>query len=65
MIAAIIIELRAGYIACQLRDKKKKGLLTYLLLTILGCFARDRLFGLLGAESYGGLVQLVASVIGA
>lgn len=65
MISAIIIGLLAGYIACQIKSKKHKGLLMYLILGILGSFVGNRLFEVLGFEAYGFVAELIVSVVGA
>lgn len=65
MISAIIIGLLSGYIACQLKSKKRKGLLVYLILGILGSFVGTKLFEVFGFEAYGFVAELIVSVIGA
>lgn len=64
MISTIIIGLLAGYIACQFKSKKNKGLLMYLILGILGSFVGNRIFGVFGFEAYGLVADLIVSVVG-
>lgn len=64
MISAIIIGLLAGYVACQLKSKKNKGLIMYLILGILGSFVGNKIFGIFGFEAYGFVAELIVSVVG-
>lgn len=64
MISAIIIGLLAGYIACQLKSKKNKGLTMYLILGILGSFVGNKIFEVFGFEAYGFVAELIVSVVG-
>ena len=64
MISAIIIGLLAGYIACQLKSKKNKGLIMYLILGILGSFVGNKIFEVFGFEAYSFVAELIVSVVG-
>ena len=64
MISAIIIGLLAGYIACQLKSKKNKGMIMYLILGILGSFVGNKIFEVFGFEAYGFVAELIVSVVG-
>lgn len=64
MISSIIIGLLAGYIACQLKSKKNKGLTMYLILGILGSFVGNKIFEVFGFEAYGFVAELIVSVVG-
>ena len=64
MISAIIIGLLAGYIACQLKSRKNKGLIMYLILGILGSFGGTKIFEVFGFEAYSFVAELIVSVVG-
>ena len=65
LIWTLIIGAVAGWIAGQLTRGQGFGIVTNIILGVVGAFVGNFALSLLGLASYGTVGQLVASVLGA
>ena len=61
----LLIGLVAGWVASLITKRKGKGIVSYLIIGVVGAFLGGFLFRLLHLVAYGLLGELVSATVGA